>query len=331
MNTRFTLTIFLFAFLTSNFAQVGIGTSNPHASAMVDVDATNKGFLLPRMTSVQRSAIASPATGLQVYDLNTNSIWYFNAQYWVNTLVMSALGDVKSGIQTVDHEGWIKLDGRLISTLSMTQQSAATALGLSGNLPNASNAYLVQNGGGMGAVSGTNSTTLAQTNLPNINFTGTAASAGDHAHVTDPAAVNAAAAGNHNHTTDPSAIGTTVNGNHGHENNAPGGYGNFGLAYSNGNNTAGGTDNSANELNVWMNPVGLNIYENGNHQHVVDIPSTTSSTEGSHQHSVDIPATTSTTVGAHVHTVSVASGGSATPINIAPKSLSVNMFIYLGQ
>ena len=121
---------------------------------------------------------------------------------------------MKSGIQTIDHEGWIKLDGRLISTLSVTQQSAATAMGVSGNLPNASNAYLVQNGGGMGAVSGANTTTLAQTNLPNVNFTGTAASAGDHAHVTDPAAVTSTSNGNHDHNTDPAAIWSTNNGNH---------------------------------------------------------------------------------------------------------------------
>jgi len=357
MNTRFTLTIFLFAFLTSNFAQVGIGTSNPHASAMVDVDATNKGFLLPRMTTVQRSAIASPATGLQVYDLNTNSIWYFNAQYWVNTLVMSVLGDVKSGIQTIDHSGWIKLDGRLISTLSVTQQSAATALGLSGNLPNASNAYLVQNDGGMGAVSGANTTTLAQTNLPNVNFTGTAASAGDHAHVTDPATVSSTSNGDHNHTIDPAAISSSSDGNHAHStdpsavwsstdgyhahnlnivskddgnfSNQPGQHPTGDANYGNGSNHFIGTEGNGNHAHTVDIPATTST-TNGNHLHTVDIPSTTSNSTGTHAHSVDILATTSTITGAHAHAVSVASGGSATPINIAPKSLSVNMFIYLG-
>ena len=318
MKTRFTLIIFLFAFLTSNFAQVGIGTSNPHASAMMDVDATNKGFLLPRMTSVQRSAIASPATGLQVYDLNTNSIWYFNAQYWMNTLVMSALGDVKSGIQTIDHEGWIKLDGRLISTLSVTQQSAATSLGLSGNLPNASNAYLVQNGGGMGAVSGANTTTLAQTNLPNVNFTGTAANAGGHSHTTDPAAINSSAAGGHDHSIDPPSQSTTSNGTHSHTS-----------YYANPNNPSG--INGGVSGGNWFGGTGTATSVDGNHQHAVDIPGFNSVVNGDHTHSIDVPSTTSTTAPDHSHAVSVASGGSATPINIAPKSLSVNMFIYLGQ
>lgn len=48
------------------FAQSGIGTVTPHASAKLDVSATDKGFLPPRMTASQRNAIATPATGLLV-------------------------------------------------------------------------------------------------------------------------------------------------------------------------------------------------------------------------------------------------------------------------
>ena len=323
-------TLLFFSFCNNGLTQVGIGTNTPDNSAMLEVQSTQKGILFPRMTSIQRTSISSPVSGLYVYDTNTKSLWHFNGTVWINTVSESSLGDVKSGFQTADHAGWILLDGRAVNTLTTNQQAIAVSLGFTVNLPNATSAYLVQNNAAIGTVAGANTTTLAQANLPNVNFSGVAASAGDHAHVTDPAAVNAAAAGNHNHTTDPSAIGTTVNGNHSHGHNAPGGYGNYGLALSNYNNTVTGTDGSPNELNVWMNPGGLNIYDNGNHQHSVDIPSTASSTDGSHQHSVDIPATTSTTAGAHVHTVSVASGGSATPINIAPKSLTVNMFVYLG-
>ncbi|MGE3800967.1 MAG: beta strand repeat-containing protein [Candidatus Kapaibacterium sp.] len=48
---------------------VGIGTNNPHASALLDMTSTGKGFLLPRMTSAQRLAIPGPANGLMVYDI----------------------------------------------------------------------------------------------------------------------------------------------------------------------------------------------------------------------------------------------------------------------
>lgn len=184
-------------------AQVGIGTNLPHASSMLEVQASDKGFLLPRLTSSQRTAITSPATGLQVYDNTTNSIWYFNGSYWVNTQAMATIGDVKSGLQTIDHSGWVRLDGRSFSDLTPSQQAAASDLGLSGNLPNAADAYLVQNGGSMGAISGANTTTLTQANLPNVNFAGTAVSAGSHSH-----SGTTSTAGAHNHS--PQGDGTFV-------------------------------------------------------------------------------------------------------------------------
>ncbi|MEY4660341.1 MAG: hypothetical protein RLZZ42_293 [Bacteroidota bacterium] len=56
--------------LLSVSAQVGIGVAVPHPSAELDVTATNKGFLPPRMTKVQRDSIVSPATGLMIFCTN---------------------------------------------------------------------------------------------------------------------------------------------------------------------------------------------------------------------------------------------------------------------
>ncbi len=42
----------------------GIGTATPNASALLDMESTAKGLLIPQMTLVQRNAIATPATGL---------------------------------------------------------------------------------------------------------------------------------------------------------------------------------------------------------------------------------------------------------------------------
>jgi hypothetical protein len=81
-------------------------------------------------------------------------------------------GDVKTGLQASDHNGWIRLNGRAKSTLSATQQTQATALGIGANLPDASNAFLVQNGGTLGNVTGSNNITLARDQLPNVNFEG---------------------------------------------------------------------------------------------------------------------------------------------------------------
>jgi hypothetical protein len=61
---------------------VGIGTASPHTSSLLDMSSTSKGILIPRMTTVQRTAIATPATGLMVYDLTTNSFWFYNGAAW---------------------------------------------------------------------------------------------------------------------------------------------------------------------------------------------------------------------------------------------------------
>ncbi len=42
---------------------IGIGTATPNASAQLDVSSTSKGMLVPRMTTAQRTAIASQAPG----------------------------------------------------------------------------------------------------------------------------------------------------------------------------------------------------------------------------------------------------------------------------
>lgn len=69
---------------------VGIGTIEPDASAMLDVASSEKGMLIPRMSSVQRTAIAAPANGLLVYDIDTGSFWFYQGSGWKN---LSALPD----------------------------------------------------------------------------------------------------------------------------------------------------------------------------------------------------------------------------------------------
>jgi hypothetical protein len=61
----------------SSFAQVGIGTDTPHASAALEIRSTTKGFLPPRMTLKQIHTIATPAEGLMVYCTNCSTIGVF--------------------------------------------------------------------------------------------------------------------------------------------------------------------------------------------------------------------------------------------------------------
>ena len=53
-----------------------------NASAMLDIRSTTRGFLPPRMTTTQRNAIASPATGLQVFDSTMNAMCEYNGTAW---------------------------------------------------------------------------------------------------------------------------------------------------------------------------------------------------------------------------------------------------------
>ena len=62
---------------------VGIGTTSPSPSAALEVSSTNKGFLPPRMTTVQRDQISSPATGLTIFNTTKNGNETYNGSYWV--------------------------------------------------------------------------------------------------------------------------------------------------------------------------------------------------------------------------------------------------------
>jgi len=71
----------------ANAQSLSINTdgSVANSSAMLDIKSTNKGMLIPRMTLVNRIAIASPATGLLIYQTdNTPGFYYYNGSVWVS-------------------------------------------------------------------------------------------------------------------------------------------------------------------------------------------------------------------------------------------------------
>ena len=81
-----TLSLLVFAGLMCACAdaQVAVNAdgSLPNASAMLDVQSTNKGVLVSRMSSAQRTSIGSPADGLLVYDTDTKTFWYRKNLVW---------------------------------------------------------------------------------------------------------------------------------------------------------------------------------------------------------------------------------------------------------
>ncbi|WP_299384284.1 hypothetical protein [uncultured Lacinutrix sp.] len=79
-------TFLLAAFVSFNycaFSQVGIGTTSPDPSSVLDISSETQGMLAPRMTTVQKLAIASPADGLLVYDTTENAFYFYNSSNWV--------------------------------------------------------------------------------------------------------------------------------------------------------------------------------------------------------------------------------------------------------
>jgi len=81
---RYLLSSILVVFVSMSLsAQVGIGTTTIDASAMLQIDNITQGVLVPRMTQVQRNAIASPATGLLVYQTDgAIGFYYYYGGLW---------------------------------------------------------------------------------------------------------------------------------------------------------------------------------------------------------------------------------------------------------
>lgn len=79
------LSVFVINILTAQ-NNIGIGTTAPNAKAVLDVSATDKGFLLPRLTTAQRTVInptGNTDAGLLVYDTNDNLYYFWDATQWV--------------------------------------------------------------------------------------------------------------------------------------------------------------------------------------------------------------------------------------------------------
>jgi len=78
---------------------LGIGTASPAATSILDLTSTTKGFLPPRMTTVQKDAIASPATGLTIYDTTLGKLNVYNGSAWKNVGSAEIGGEVTSATE----------------------------------------------------------------------------------------------------------------------------------------------------------------------------------------------------------------------------------------
>jgi hypothetical protein len=101
MIKRLLFTISTIIFINGVTAQnVGINQtgSDPDGSAMLDVSATNKGLLVPRMTKTQKFLIPNPANGLLVYQTDdTVGFWYYEKTQWVPLMRSIVFGNGLTG------------------------------------------------------------------------------------------------------------------------------------------------------------------------------------------------------------------------------------------
>jgi hypothetical protein len=87
MKKKFNL-LLMFLFSINSFSQVGINTTTPHASSMLDINATDKGLLIPRVSISNLNAaapITTPATSLLVYNTNVTTgagFYYWDSAKW---------------------------------------------------------------------------------------------------------------------------------------------------------------------------------------------------------------------------------------------------------
>jgi hypothetical protein len=77
------LFFFFLLFGLTTMAQIGIGTTSPDSSAILELKDSTKGILITRMTKSQRMTIKKPAEGLMIYQTDSlRGFWYFDKFNW---------------------------------------------------------------------------------------------------------------------------------------------------------------------------------------------------------------------------------------------------------
>ncbi|CAM4277412.1 hypothetical protein [Flavobacterium terrigena] len=192
--------IFVCLITFSTFGQVGINTENPNSDSYLELSSTDKGLLIPRLDLValnNPSPLSSHVAGMIVYNTvsrgTTENIVY--PGLYINSGVSwerlepntTQIGEVKHSFATADHNGWYLLNGRAKASLSVTAQSAATTIGYGATIPDATNRFLktINTAEPIATQGGSNTFTISQAQLPNVNFLGSTTSDGGHTHQID--------------------------------------------------------------------------------------------------------------------------------------------------
>ncbi|MAM29838.1 MAG: hypothetical protein CMC13_12515 [Flavobacteriaceae bacterium] len=128
MKRKIYLTSCLLIVLTGfvSTAQVGIGTTTPDPSSILELNSDKAGFLPPRMSTVDRTAIASPVEGLTVYDTDLNSYYVHDGSNWVKLVSESSTNDFTGWGDYVDGQ-YTSASPLIVNTTKITlPNNAAT-------------------------------------------------------------------------------------------------------------------------------------------------------------------------------------------------------------
>lgn len=132
--------LFFLLISLSALAQTGIGTTTPNASSKLEVAATDKGFLLPRMTSAQRTAITTPANGLLVYQTDGVTGFYVNSGTSASpTWTRVTMDWVRTGNDIAYTAGNVSTTGNLTGG----NASTSTISGFAANVATITGAYSI--------------------------------------------------------------------------------------------------------------------------------------------------------------------------------------------
>ena len=160
--------IFIVGLILSSqiFAQTGIGTTTPNASAKLDVYSIDKGFLPPRVTLTSATVaapITSPAEGLLVYNLGSVGLqagyYYWNGASWATIATASSAGNgvtstdivklyakayvANSGVVSANGQSFtVPVSGRYLFDFSSTGYSANVVFNFIFQIRNASNGII---------------------------------------------------------------------------------------------------------------------------------------------------------------------------------------------
>jgi hypothetical protein len=120
------------ALLAQEVKNVGIGTTVPDRSAVLDIQSSDKGLLIPRLTQEQMNTIANPATGLLVFknESANSGFFYFNGEKWTPL----TNGDANA-IATMDVNGW-SLTGNAVAVAGVKAAATVSSfIGTPNNIP----------------------------------------------------------------------------------------------------------------------------------------------------------------------------------------------------